>query len=36
MEGEVGGGIRMGNTCKSLADSCQCMTKTSLKLRTSF
>ena len=21
------GGIRMGNTCKSMADSCQCMTK---------
>ena len=26
---EVGGGIRMGNTCKSMANSCQCMTKTS-------
>ena len=25
---EVGGGIGMGNTCKSMADSCQCMTKT--------
>ena len=25
---EVGGGIRMGNTCKSTGDSCQCMTKT--------
>ena len=25
MEREVGGGIRMGNTCKSMADSCQCM-----------
>ena len=25
---EVGGGIWMGNTCKSMADSCQCMTKT--------
>ena len=22
-----GGGIGMGNTCKSMADSCQCMTK---------
>ena len=22
---EAGGGIRMGNTCKSMADSCQCM-----------
>ncbi|KAB0382901.1 hypothetical protein FD755_004818 [Muntiacus reevesi] len=25
---EAGGGIRMGNTCKSMADSCQCMAKT--------
>ena len=25
---EVGGGIGMGNTCVSMADSCQCMTKT--------
>ena len=25
---EVGGRIRMGNTCKSMADSCQCMAKT--------
>ncbi|KAF4018124.1 hypothetical protein G4228_009584 [Cervus hanglu yarkandensis] len=24
---EVGGGFRMGNTCKSMADSCQCMAK---------
>ena len=24
---EVGGGIRMGNTCKSMAESCQCMAK---------
>ena len=28
VEREVGGGIKMGNTCKSMADSCQCMTKT--------
>ena len=28
VEKEVGGGIRMGNTCKPMADSCQCMTKT--------
>ena len=28
VEREVGGGIRMGNTCISMADSCQCMTKT--------
>ena len=28
VEREVGGGIGMGNTCKSRADSCQCMTKT--------
>ena len=25
---EVGGGLGMGNTCKSIANSCQCMTKT--------
>ena len=25
---EVEGGFRMGNTCKSMADSCQCMAKT--------
>ena len=25
---EVGGAIGMGNTCKSMADSCQCMAKT--------
>ena len=24
---EAGGGIGMGNRCKSMADSCQCMTK---------
>ena len=28
MEREVGRGFRMGNTCKSMADSCQCMAKT--------
>ena len=28
MEREVGGGIGMGNTCNSMADSCQSMTKT--------
>ena len=28
VEREVGGGNGMGNTCKSMADSCQCMTKT--------
>ena len=28
VEREVGGGIRMGNTCISKADSCQYMTKT--------
>ena len=27
VEREVGGGTGMGNTCKSMADSCQCMTK---------
>ena len=28
VEREVGGGIRIGNICKSMADSCQCMTET--------
>ena len=27
VEREVGGGIGMGNTWKSMADSCQCMAK---------
>ena len=27
VERKVGGGIGMGNTCNSMADSCQCMTK---------
>ena len=27
VEREVGGGIGMGNTCTSMADSCQCMTR---------
>ena len=27
VEGEVGGGIGMGNTCKTMADSFQCVTK---------
>ena len=27
VEREAGGGIGMGNTCKSMADSCQCRTK---------
>ena len=29
---EVGEGIRMGNTYKSMADSCQCMAKTTTVL----
>ena len=28
VEREVGGGIGMGNTCKSMSNSYQCMTKT--------
>ena len=28
VEREVGGRIGMGNTCISMADSCQCMAKT--------
>ena len=31
-EREVGGEIGMGNTCKTMADSCQCMTKTTMIL----
>ena len=27
VEWEVGGGIGMGKTCNSMADSCQCMTE---------
>ena len=27
VEREVGGGVGMRNTCNSMADSCQCMTK---------
>ena len=29
---EAGGGIGMGNTCKSMADSCRCITKTTTRL----
>ena len=32
VEREVGGGIGMGNTCNSMTDSCQCMTKTTTLL----
>ena len=32
VEREEGGGIGMGNTRKSMADSCQCMTKTTIIL----
>ena len=32
VEREVGGGIRMGNTCKSMADSYQYMAKTTTVL----
>ena len=32
LEREVGGGIRMGNTCISKAGSCQCMTRTTAVL----
>ena len=28
MEREAGGGIGQGSTCESMADSCQCMAKT--------
>ena len=29
---EVGGGFRIGNTCTPMADSCQCMAKTTTVL----
>ena len=32
MEREAGGGIGMGNTCKSMTDSSQCMAKTTIIL----
>ena len=32
VEREVEGGIRMGNTCKSMADSCQCMARSTVVL----
>ena len=32
VEREEGRGIGMGNTCKSMADSCLCMTKTTIIL----
>ena len=32
IEREVGGGIRMENTCKSMADSCWCVTGTTAML----
>ena len=32
VEREVGGGIGMGSTCKFMADSCQCITKTTMIL----
>ena len=36
METEVGGGIGMGNTCKPMADSFQCMTKTTTIKKKNF
>ena len=32
VERKVGGGIGMENTCRSMADSCQCMTRTTIIL----
>ena len=32
VEREVGGGIRMGNTCNSMADSCHCVAETTTVL----
>ena len=30
MRREVGGGFRMGDTCTPMADSCECMAKTTI------
>ena len=32
MEREAGAGLQMGNTCTSMADSCQCMAETTTML----
>ena len=32
----MGVGIGMGNTCKSMADSCQCMTTTTIIVTTNY
>ena len=32
MDREVGAGFKMGNTCTPVADSCQCMAKTTIIL----
>ena len=29
---EVGGGFRIGNTCTTMVDSCECMAKTTIIL----
>ena len=36
MEREVGGGIWMGNTCKPMAVSFQCMTKSTTKKKKNY
>ena len=36
MEREVGGGIGMGNTCKPMAVSFQCMTKSTTKKKKDY
>ena len=36
MGSEVGRGFRMGNTCTPMADSCQCMAKTTTILSSNY
>ena len=33
---EVGVGFKMGNTCKPMADSCQCIAKTTIVLQSNY
>ena len=33
---EVGGGFRMGDTCIPMADSCECMAKTTTILQSNY
>ena len=36
VERVVGGGFRMGDTCTPMADSCQCIAKTTIVLQSNY